>query len=211
MTMSYKMRLVVGAVGLVVGLALSTSPARAQRVPLAPLLQKQQAPWRQAQQQAQERLRSPEELAQQRRWQQAQQEALELQRAQDEIAHREQRGDIALGITQVIPGSPAHRAGLGAGDVILAIDGQKVRQLQDLWTFLGGRDSATLTVLNGPVNPSNEGTVEDYRVYPQAGRIGVAVEQVEVFDLYGSGPGAGGIGSSRPPGKAGYSGNVRPR
>ncbi len=190
--MSYQMRLIVGAVGLVVGLALSTSPARAQRVPLAPLVPAQQGPARQAQQQVIQRIQDERERQQGHRY-------------------REERGDIALGISQVVPGSPAHRATLMAGDVILAVDGQRVQQLQDLWTLLGGRRSATLTILNGPGNPSNEGTVEDYRVYPQGGRIGVAVEQVEVVRVYDSGPVYGAGGASRPPGKAGYSGNVRPR
>jgi hypothetical protein len=78
--MSYQMRLIFGALALVDGLALSASPAQAQRVPLAPLLQAQQGPWQQAQQQAQDRLRYPSEL--------------EHERYHDELEHREFHRDL---------------------------------------------------------------------------------------------------------------------
>jgi S1-C subfamily serine protease len=88
---------------------------------------------------------------------------------------------IGLRINSVTPGGPADRATLGVGDVILAVNRKKVRQVEDLRTFLGGSKVATLTILNGPVNPANKGTVEDYQVYPTAdGRIGAGLVRVEV-------------------------------
>src|SRR3954454_4867306 len=75
-----RMKLALGAAAVVGGLALCASPAQAQRVPLAPLLQKQQAPWRQAQPQALDRQRYPQEV--------------ESQRYHDELEYREFRRDL---------------------------------------------------------------------------------------------------------------------
>src|SRR3954469_6142531 len=82
--MSYRMKLALGAAAVVVGLALCASPAQAQRVPLAPLLQKQQAPWRRAQPQALDLQRYQQQLEDQRR-----QRELEDQRYHDELEHRQ--------------------------------------------------------------------------------------------------------------------------
>src|SRR5207247_6686489 len=41
-----------------------------------------------------------------------------------------------IGILEVVPGSPADRAGLRLGDVLLAIDGETLQTLDDLYRLL---------------------------------------------------------------------------
>jgi serine protease Do len=39
-------------------------------------------------------------------------------------------------VSDVAPGSPAHRAGVRRGDVIMAIDGERVERLRMAWVYL---------------------------------------------------------------------------
>jgi S1-C subfamily serine protease len=48
-------------------------------------------------------------------------------------------------ITRVVAGTPAHAAGLRAGDVIVAVDGQAVRTVADFRRLLSGTDEAEVT------------------------------------------------------------------
>jgi len=75
------------------------------------------------------------------------------------------RGDHGAVITQVVPGSPAARAGLRVGDVVIGVDGSPVRRTRDLRNAVGllpvGRH-VRLTVLRG----GRERTVEAVMAAP---------------------------------------------
>jgi S1-C subfamily serine protease len=47
------------------------------------------------------------------------------------------RAPMGIGVVQVIPGSPAERAGVRPGDVIIAVDGTPVSSVDDFHRFLG--------------------------------------------------------------------------
>jgi S1-C subfamily serine protease len=53
-------------------------------------------------------------------------------------------------IQGVVPGSPAARAGLGEGDLVTAVDGTPVRDVDDVWDALdAGGDTVDVAVLRG--------------------------------------------------------------
>jgi S1-C subfamily serine protease len=63
-------------------------------------------------------------------------------------------GDV-VEIEEVMPSSPAHRAGLQSGDVLRLIDGQRIRSSRTVVTVVGAKkpgDTVTLTVLRGETN-----------------------------------------------------------
>jgi hypothetical protein len=86
MRMSYNVRLILGAVGLAAGLALSAAPAHAQRRSLPQVIGSQQAAYQAALRQAQAAL-NPQPDQQQPEAQRRQQE--EAERFHDELAQRE--------------------------------------------------------------------------------------------------------------------------
>lgn len=115
---------------------------------------------------------------------------------------REQRDDLGvtlklgdIGIRRMLParigavvaGSPAERAGFAAGDVITAIDGQKISSFEDVITLVGpaaGRSIAVTVMRDGaeriiPVTPEASETKKADGTSVARGRIGVAPDRPE--------------------------------
>jgi predicted metalloprotease with PDZ domain len=88
-------------------------------------------------------------------------------------------GGTAVRVLQVVPGGPAHRAGLRSGDRIVAIGGQPVRSVADMSRIVGAaapgeavnvevdRGGAKVTL---ELNVGSRPVPED-RLFPQFGRI----------------------------------------
>jgi hypothetical protein len=74
-----------------------------------------------------------------------------------------------LRVTQVLPGSPADLQGIEPGDVIVSVNGNALRSIQDLNYWLG--ESVQVAVLE--VVDVRSGRWNLITVNPQAGRIGV--------------------------------------
>lgn len=63
-------------------------------------------------------------------------------------------------VSNVEPGSPAEKAGLEAGDIILKFDGKKIEKSSDLPRAVGGTKPGTLST----VNVFRRGTTKDYAI-----------------------------------------------
>jgi membrane-associated protease RseP (regulator of RpoE activity) len=85
----------------------------------------------------------------------------------------------ALGVTGVLPGSPAQRAGIEPGDVIVSVNGMSIRTIQDLNNSLGfGVRFANLGVID-----VRTGWINQVMVYPVNGKIGVFGYSVPVNNV----------------------------
>jgi predicted metalloprotease with PDZ domain len=88
-------------------------------------------------------------------------------------------GGTAVRVLQVVPGGPAHRAGLRTGDRIVAIGGQPVRSVADMSQIVGAAapgETVDVQVDRGGVKVTLELTAgsrptPDDRLFPQFGRI----------------------------------------
>lgn len=82
--------------------------------------------------------------------------------------------DIAS-IDSVMPDSPAHAAGLQAGDVVRSIDGQRIEEFRDLQRIVSASPNRTMNVVavRGEQEISLQLTPRPSEANPQAGSIGV--------------------------------------
>ncbi len=87
-------------------------------------------------------------------------------------------------VSAVEPGSPAARAGIGAGDVIVAVDGEPVRDIID-WRWLADGAQAVISVaagLDAPSHAASPARTRDVSLAREAGESwGIEFEDV-VFD-----------------------------
>ena len=79
----------------------------------------------------------------------------------------------ALQITSVSPGSPADKAGLERGDVLVKADGKRLRSPADLRDALDGAYEVELVIIN-----CRTGKYETVVVYPRDGKMGAYVQTI---------------------------------
>ena len=71
--------------------------------------------------------------------------------------------ETCVEVVEVVPGSPAHRAGLRAEDLLVAVDGQPVTGVSDLQRLIVG----DVIGLSLPVRIIRDGRVQDLELVPE--------------------------------------------
>jgi serine protease Do len=87
-------------------------------------------------------------------------------------------------VAQIAPGSPAERAGLKVGDIIIAVDGEKVREVRDLQFKIMKTPpgtEVTLTIIRGGKEQTIRAKVGEM---PEEVSFGQPQEQVRDLGLY---------------------------